>query len=172
MGGTAHRCSDQEREVNNTFSKQTQRSEVEVAEDTVLRTVTQFSQRAWTGCIPNMLNSWVHPHANKATIKIAILVLMVQQDKKGANTFWASRFTEFNATHEISAPWDQGRLCSVFSPCALDLTFLVQVALCCSHLCLCQCFVVTVNGKYLYKNKIKINKSILKNIQVELWLKK
>ena len=137
MGGTAHRCSDQEWEVNNTFSKQTQRSEVELAGDIVLRTVTQFSQRAWTGCLPNMLNSWVLPHTNKATTNVTILVLMVQQDKKGANTFWASRLTEFNAAHEISAPWGQGRP-SLCSPCASDLTFLVPVALCCSHLCLCQ----------------------------------
>lgn len=136
MGGTAHRCSDQEWEVNNTFSKQTQRSEVELAGDIVLRTVTQFSQRAWTGCLPNMLKSWVHPHTNKATTNIAMLVLMVQQDKKGA-TFWASRLTEFNAAHEISAPWGQGRL-SLCSPCDSDLTFLVPVALCYSHLCLCQ----------------------------------
>lgn len=64
-GVTAHGCPDQALEMNNTFSKQTRRPDVEVAGDTALGTDTPFSQRVCTGCIPNTLSSWVHPHPEK-----------------------------------------------------------------------------------------------------------
>lgn len=93
-----------------------------------------------TGCIPNMLSSWVHSHTEKAITKTAILDLMVQQDqdKKGASIFWALKYWVCCCSWNRSFP-RQGEGSALRSLCALDLSFLAQVALCC-HLFLCRSF--------------------------------